>query len=150
MPGSARKRPFQLALLLVFFLSGGTGLVYELVWTRVLRLIVGSTTLSLTVTAAPNFALSASPTSLSIARGAKGTTTITITPSNGFAQSVTLSASGLRSGTTAAFSANPSTKTTTLTLAAGTRANVGTATVTITGKSGGLTHSTTISVTVHR
>jgi subtilase family serine protease len=112
--------------------------------------LASSTTLSLTVTAAPNFALSASPTSLSIARGAKGTTTITLTPSNGFAQSVTLSASGLRSGTSAVFSPNPATKTTTLTLAAGTRANVGTVTVTITGKSGGLTHSTTISVTVHR
>ena len=109
-----------------------------------------STTVTLTVVGAPNFKLSASPTALSIGRGAKGTTTITIAPLNGFAQSVTLSAANLRSGTSAAFSPSPATKTSTLTLSAGSRASVGTFTVTITGKSGSLTHNTTISVTVHR
>ena len=53
---------------------------------------------SLTVTAQPNFTPSALPASLSIARGAKGTTAIIINPANGFSGSVTLSASGLHSG----------------------------------------------------
>ena len=109
-----------------------------------------STTVSLTVTAAPSFTLSASPSSLAIARGAKGSATITITPSHGFAGSVALTASGLRNGTTAVFSPNPATKTATLTLSAGARATTGSFQVTITGKSGGLTESTTISVTVRR
>lgn len=109
-----------------------------------------STTVSLTVSGSSNFSLSASPTSLSIARNAIGTSTVTITPSNGFTGSVTLSASGMRSGTTASFSPNPATGSSTLTLSAGRKATTGTFTVTITGKSGTLTHQTTISVTVLR
>ena len=61
-----------------------------------------------------------------------------------------VTASGLRNGTTAVFSPNPATKTATLTLSAGARATTGSFQVTITGKSGGLTESTTISVTVRR
>jgi len=112
-----------------------------------------STTISLTVSAvsgSSNFSLSASPTSLSIARGANAATTITITPTNGFTGSVTLSASGARSGTTASFSPNPATGSSALTLSAGRKATTGTFTVTITGKSGTLTHQTTISVAVLR
>ena len=111
--------------------------------------LTASTTISLTVTATPDFSLSASPTSLSIARGAKGTTTVTITPLNGFNGSVTLSASGLHSGATASFTPNPATSASTLTLTAGKRATNGTFTVTITGKSGTLTRQTSISLTVH-
>jgi subtilase family serine protease len=112
--------------------------------------LTNSTMISLTVTAQPNFTLSALPTTLSIARGAKGTATITITPSNGFSSGVTFSASGLRSGTSASFSPNPATGTSTLTLSASSSASTGTVTITITGKSGSLTHRTTISLTVHR
>ncbi len=54
-----------------------------------------STTLSLTVTPPPNYTLSASPNSLTITRGTTGTSTITVTPQNGFNGSVSLSASGL-------------------------------------------------------
>jgi subtilase family serine protease len=111
-----------------------------------------TTTVSLTVTApaAGDFSLSASPASLTITRGSHGTTTITITPSNGFAGSVTLSASGLGSGVTAAFSPNPTTGSSTLTLTASSSATTGTRTVTITGTSGSLTHTTTISLRVRR
>jgi subtilase family serine protease len=109
-----------------------------------------STTISLTVTPAPNFSLSASPASLSITRRSSGTTAITITPTNGFSSGVNLSASGMRNGTTASFSPNPATGSSTLTLSASRKATAGTATITITGKSGNLTHQTTISLTVNR
>ncbi|HVS88234.1 MAG TPA: protease pro-enzyme activation domain-containing protein [Candidatus Acidoferrum sp.] len=108
-----------------------------------------NTTITLTVKAAPNFTLSASPSSLTIAPGAKGTSTITITPQNGFNGSVSLSASGLPSGVTASFSTNPTKSKSTLTLTASSTAATGTVTVTITGKSGSLTHQTTISLSVH-
>ncbi|HEY6386909.1 MAG TPA: S53 family serine peptidase [Candidatus Acidoferrum sp.] len=114
--------------------------------------ITQTATVNLTVTAvaAGNFTLSASPTSLTITRSSHGTTTITIHPTNGFAGSVTLSASGLGSGVTAAFSPNPATGTSTLTLTASSTATTGTRTVTVTGVSGSLRHTTTISLRVRR
>jgi subtilase family serine protease len=114
--------------------------------------ITHTATVSLTVTAvgAGNFTLSASPTSLTIRRGAHGTSTITITRSGGFAGSVTLSASGLGSGTTAAFSPNPATGTSTVTFTGSSSATTGTRNITITGVSGSLTHTTTISLRVRR
>ncbi|MCU1314874.1 MAG: hypothetical protein JWN63_196, partial [Candidatus Acidoferrum typicum] len=78
-----------------------------------------TTTVTLTVNAAatPNFSLSASPSSVTIVQGGSaGTSTITITRSNGFAGSVALSATGVPSGVTAAFSPNPAASTSTLTL----------------------------------
>jgi uncharacterized membrane protein len=107
-----------------------------------------STTIQLTVNPAPGYTLSALPTALSVAQGSSGTSAITITPSNSFNGSITLSASGLPSGITAAFSPNPATSTSTLTLTASATATTGTATVTITGTSGSLTQSTTISLTI--
>jgi subtilase family serine protease len=114
--------------------------------------ITQTATVALTVTAvaAGNFTLSASPTSLTITRSSHGTTTITIHPTNGFAGSVTLSASGLGTGVTAAFSPNPATGASTLTLTASSTATTGTRTVTITGVSGSLSHTTTISLRVRR
>jgi len=109
-----------------------------------------TTTVSLTITAAaaPNFSLSASPASVSVTQGGTGTSTITVTPSGGFTGSVTLSASGLPSGVTAAFGTNPATSTSVLTFTASSTATTGTATVTVTGVSGTLSHSTTIALTV--
>ncbi len=118
--------------------------------------LTATTTVSLTVnsTTSPNFSVSASPTSVSVAQGSSGTSTITVTSTGGFDSATTLSASGLPSGVTAAFSTNPVTPpangsaTSTLTLTASSSATVGTATVTITGTSGSTTNSTTISLTV--
>ena len=112
--------------------------------------LTNSTTVSLTVAGAPNFTLAASSTSLSIKRGATGTATVSVVPSNGFSSSATLSASGLRKGMSASFSPNPTSNSSTLTLATSNKTNIGTFTVTITGVSGGLSHVTSISVTVHR
>ena len=97
----------------------------------------------------PSFALSASPGSVTIIQGNSGTSTITVTPENGFSGSVTLSASGLPSGVTAGFAPNPTSTTSTLTLTASATAATGTVTVTITGMSGSLTNSTTLSLTVN-
>jgi hypothetical protein len=97
----------------------------------------------------PDFALSRNPTSLTVNRGASGTSTITITRSGGFASAVALSASGLPAGVTASF--NPASATGTssvLTLTASTTATLGAATVTVTGTGGGLTRTTTINLTV--
>jgi uncharacterized membrane protein len=112
-------------------------------------------TITLTVNPPPNFTIGASPSSLTINQGSNGTSTITITSQNGFNSPTTLSASGLPSGVTAAFSSNPvtppanSSATSTLTLTATSTATTGTATVTITGTSGSTTHTTTITLTVN-
>ncbi|MBU6410497.1 MAG: RICIN domain-containing protein, partial [Verrucomicrobia bacterium] len=98
---------------------------------------------------APDFSLSASPTSLTITQGANGTSTITINPVNGYNNTVSLSASGLPSGVTALFNPSSTTSSSTLTLSASSTAATGTATVTITGTDGTLTHTTTISLTVN-
>jgi hypothetical protein len=95
----------------------------------------------------PLFTLTASPNSLSVEQGSQGTSTITITPENGFSGSVSFSASGLPSGVTAAFTPNPATSTSTLTLTASGTATTGTATVTVIGTSGSLTQTTTLMLT---
>lgn len=109
-----------------------------------------TTTVSLTVNApaTPNFSLSASPASLTVTQGSSGSSTITVTDSGGFTGSVSLAASGLPSGVSATFGTNPTTSSSTVTLAASSTATTGTSTVTITGTSGSLSHTTTISLTV--
>jgi hypothetical protein len=102
----------------------------------------------LKVNPAPSFTLGASPASLTVAQGASGKPTITVTGQNGFAGSVTLAASGLPSGVTAAFATNPTTGISVLTLTASGTAAVGSATVTIKGTSGSLSASTTIALTI--
>ena len=111
-----------------------------------------STTLSLTVNAPPppDFTLSASPSNLTVNRGASGASTITITPTGGFTSSVALSASGLPGGVTATF--NPTSTTggsSALTLAASSTAATGMTSVTINGSGGGLTRSATLILTVN-
>src|SRR5258708_37808407 len=61
-----------------------------------------SNPVTFTVTAAPppNYTLSALPNGVTLVQGSSGTSTITVTPQNGFSGSVNLSASGLPSGVT--------------------------------------------------
>ena len=59
------------------------------------------------VSGSPNFTISASPASLSVAQGNQGTSTITTTISGGFNSAISLSASGVPSGTTVSFNPNP-------------------------------------------
>ncbi len=109
-----------------------------------------STTLSLTVnpTALPDFSLSASPGNLSIAQGSSGSSTISVTPQNGFSSNVALSASGLPTGVTAAFSPSSTSTTSSVTFSAGSTAIAGTTAVTVTGTSGSLSHATSLNLTV--
>jgi kumamolisin len=109
--------------------------------TGIINLLAGSAT--------PSFTLSDSPSSLTITQGSSGTSTITVHDVNGFSGSVTLAASGLPSGVTAAFGTNPTTGTSVLTLTASATATTGTSTVTITGTSGSLTATTTLALTVN-
>jgi hypothetical protein len=107
-----------------------------------------TTTLALTVQAAPSFTINASTSSLSVAQSSSGTATLTIAGQNGFAGAVTFSAAGLPNGVTATFSPNPATGASTLTLAASSTAALGSATVTIQGASGALNATTTLALTV--
>ena len=118
--------------------------------------LVQTAAVALTVNAAttPNFSLSASPASLTVAPGSNGKSTITISSQASFASATTLAATGLPSGVTAAFSTNPvtppanGTVTTVLTFTASSSAALGTTTVTVTGTSGSLVHSTNVALTI--
>lgn len=88
-----------------------------------------------------------------LARASSDTTTITVSPSGGFSNSVTLSATGLPYGVSASFSPNPATSaggwTSVLTLTAANDAAIGgPTTVTISGTDGTITRTTTIQLTV--
>ena len=110
-----------------------------------------SSTVTLVVTA-PDFTISASPASRTIKRGSTTTYTVTLTPTNGFTGSVSLSVSGLPSGDTGTFSPNPvsvsGTANSTLTVTTGRKTATGTFTLKVTGTSGSLTHSTSVGLTV--
>lgn len=103
--------------------------------------------------ATPDFAVTASPTSLTVTQGSSGTSTISTTVSGGFNAAVSLSASGLPAGVTAAFSpasiAVPGSGSSTLTFTASSTATAGTVNVTVTASGGSVTHTTVIALTVN-
>ena len=109
-------------------------------------------TVSLTVTAAstPDFALTATPASLSIAVGQAGTSTVTLTRTGGFAGNVTLALEGAPTGVTAAFAPNPApAATSTLTITTAASAVPGTYNLTVRGTATGQSdRTTTIALTV--
>lgn len=116
--------------------------------------VTHTTTVALTVNAAanPDFTVSASPTSLSVAQGGSGSSTISTTVSGGFNSAISLSASGLPAGVTASFNPSsigaPGSGSSTLTFSASSTATTGTTNVTINANGGGITHTTTISLTI--
>jgi len=99
-----------------------------------------------------DFAISASPSTLSVARGSSSTATITTTQSGSFDAAVALSISGLPTGASAGFSPSlipaPGAGASTLTISAATNTAVGTYSLTITGTGGGKTHTATITLNV--
>ena len=100
----------------------------------------------------PNFAISASPTSISIAQGSSGSSTITTTVSGGFDAAVALTASGQPTGVTVTFSptsiAAPGSGSSTASIVVASTTVAGTYTITITGTGGGVTQNTSVSLTV--
>lgn len=102
-------------------------------------------TVQWTLSAAPDFNFSASPSSVSSNVGATATTTVSVGGSGGFAGAVALQATGLPAGANASFSpaSVPAGNSASLTLAGGSAAG-GTYTVTITGTSGTLSHSANV------
>jgi len=134
--------------------STATG-TYKITVTGTSGSTVETTTVSLTVTGtSPNFTISASPTSISAARGSSGRSTITTAISGGFNAAITLSASGEGSANSVTFSpssiAAPGSGTATMTVKVGNNARTGNHTITITGTGGGVTHTTTVTLDVLR
>lgn len=104
---------------------------------------------------APDFSISANPTTLNIAAGTFATSQITLT-SNGFTGTVALSSAVAPSTSTITTTLNPSgvtlssggTGTSTLTVTTTAFTPLATYTVTVTGTSGSLSHSTPVTVVV--
>ena len=100
------------------------------------------------------FILSASPTSLSVARKKSGTSMVTTNVSGSFNSAITLSASGERSGEAVTFTPSslvaPGRGSATLTVKASNKAQTGNHTITITATGGGITQTITIAVDIIR
>jgi len=96
-----------------------------------------------------DFSIAVSPGSGTIAAGSSGTATVTVTTTVGAGQTVSLSASGLPSGVTAAFAPTSGTSTfsSTLTLTVASTKPDGTSAITITGAGATGTKSTTFTLT---
>jgi hypothetical protein len=91
---------------------------------------------------APDYALSATPSSQTVSQGQSTSYTVTVTPSGGFSGSVQLSVSGLPAGANATFSPNPTTSTSTMSVTTSSTTPAGSYVLTITGTSGTLSHAT--------
>ena len=114
-----------------------------------------TTTVALTVLVAANFTISASPTSLSVAPGYSGKSTITTAISGSFSSAIALSATVLpigATGVTVSFNpatiAAPGSGTSIMSAAAATTTTPGTYTITVTGAGGGITQTATVTLTV--
>ncbi|MGB2953680.1 MAG: hypothetical protein WBB74_09880, partial [Gaiellaceae bacterium] len=97
-----------------------------------------------------DFSISANPSSLSVAQGGSGTSTIGTAVTNGSAQTVSLTASGQPAGTTVSFSPASVTAggSSTMTVNVGSSTALGTYTITVTGTGSSATHTTTVSLSV--
>ena len=116
--------------------------------------LVHSTTVSLTVNAAaaPDFALSATP-SVNVSRKSNTTAAVSTTIANGFNSAVSLSAatdSDLSVSFTNATIGAPGTGSSTLQIRAAKSASFGSHTITITANGGLVTHTTSVTVNVTR
>jgi len=122
---------------------------YSIIATGASGTVTASTTVAVHVT--PDFAISASPATISLSTGAPSTSTITLTSLGGFSGNVVLSASPI-SGFSETFSPGtvflPSGGTAASTFTMGTSGTPsgGAYIVTVTGSGNGLTHNTPISV----
>ena len=98
------------------------------------------------MTAQPSFTLSA--TAASATAVSPGTSTVTVTPTNGFHSVVEFSASNWPAGITATFGTNPTTASSTVTISVDASVAPGPYALTLNGSLGTLSASTTIPLTV--
>jgi subtilase family serine protease len=110
-------------------------------------------TVSLTVSRAPpNFTISASPTTISLARGSSGKSTITTVVSGGFDSAISLSATGYPIGVTVAFSPKiiraPGAGKSMMKVTVGKGVALGNHTITINAAGGGLPRTTQVTLDV--
>ena len=112
--------------------------------------VVHTAKITLAVTIAPGFSITASPASLSLAQGASGRITIGSTVVGGFKSAVAFTASGAPSGVTLSFSPASITGagSSTLTVAVGSSVALGNYAVTISGTSGSVVHTAKFTLTV--
>lgn len=103
-------------------------------------------------TQTPDFVLSTSPGSISVAQGGSATSKISTTVAGGFNSAISLSVSGLPSGVTASLSptsiAAPGNGSSTLTFNASSTATTGNFNVTVTATGGSITHTAAIALAV--
>jgi subtilase family serine protease len=103
-------------------------------------------------TSSPSFTISSSPTSVSVAQGSNGTSTITTAIAGGFESAIALSATGQPTGVTVTFNptsiAAPGAGTSTMTMAVASTTATGTYTITVTGTGGSLTETCKVTLTV--
>ncbi len=111
-----------------------------------------TTSVLLTVTAAPTFTISAAPSTVTVVAGNQGTSTITTTITGGFNSAISLSSSGAPNGTSVSFNpsaiAAPGGGTSTMMIAVGASTVAGTYPISVTGSGGGIQQSTTVTLTV--
>ena len=123
---------------------------YTLTITGASATLSHSVSVTLSVNSGGDFSLSASPTTLQIARGSSKSDTVTVSALQAFTGTVSLSLSGLPGRTSASW--NPSTVTgsgsSVLRIQVGKRAHSGTYNLTITGTSGNLVHSIPLTLVV--
>jgi hypothetical protein len=100
--------------------------------------------------ATSDFSITRTPSALTVPQGSKGTVNVSTAVIFGGAQSITLSSSGVPSGTSVSFSPSPITagNDSTMTISVGTSTPKGTYTLTIKGTGTGANHSTTLGLKV--
>jgi uncharacterized membrane protein len=99
-----------------------------------------------------DFSLSGSPGSQTVLQGSATTYTVSVSPSNGFSGSVSLSASGLPNSASATFNPNPISNgsgNSTMSVTTSGSTPAGSYTLTIKGTSGGLSHTTIVTLVVN-
>jgi hypothetical protein len=107
-------------------------------------------TRKITVNPAPDFSISASPSSQSTVQGGNVSYTVSVAALNGFTDTANLSVSSLPSGAIASFlpASISGSGSSTLTVTTAANTPVGTYTLTITGMTGSLSHSTSATLVV--
>ena len=142
-PGSGKA---QLTLSVAASAAPG---VYIVAITATSGLTVETTSLNVVVTVSQSktFTLAASPSSVTLAQGGTGSTTLTVVPTGGFNGQVTVSYGAPPTGVTARWSSVSGGAM--LTFTASGSAAIGSFPITITGTSPGITPSPTVAVTLN-